>query len=174
MASKQKPQTVTENDPKHYRLRVGYAKLGIKSLEEKFPDKDSVLRLFDGRLWERHSTCAAIDETPGDREFRVAEIPAKFLGNQRTDKILDALSDHFDLEGFRFAIEIEAIEFADALPNFSYENWIYAFGSSAAYDDGFRCVAVLGEGDRDRILKDFWVGGYLDDNDRLLLVRKQC
>lgn len=154
-----------------YRFHVTYAPLpGIATLETRFSGEDSVSLLYDGREWTRHSTCVTIDQTPGEREFLLAEIPEQFLG-MRIDDVRDDLAAHFGLKGFRFAIETEAVEFADAQPELLRKNWILALGSSALSGGGSQCVAVLFERDRDRILGDGWVGDELDGGDRVLLVR---
>lgn len=163
---------VQDGSPDHYRIHVSYAKLPpIAELEKKFSGKNSVSRLFDGREWERHSSCAAIDETPGERNFRVAEIPAELLG-KRIEDVWNELDAHFDREGYRFAIETEAVEFANAKPELQRKNWILARGSSALDGGVIRYVAVLGSRGRGRVLDGRWVGCVLLDDARLLLVRK--
>ena len=158
--------------PNHYRLHVSYAPLpGVAALEPKFSGKNSVSYLFDGRAWERHSSCVTIDEISGEREFLVAEVPEQFLG-KRIDAVWNDLATHFDREGFRFAIETEAVEFSAAQPELQRKNWIYAIGSSALRDDGNRCVAVLFAFRRGRILGGGRVGRELDGGVRVLLVRK--
>lgn len=156
------------------RLHVSYAKLpGVAALEKKFLSKESIFVLFDGRTWERHSSCAKIDQTPGERDFLVAEIPAEFLG-KRIDTIEEALAEHFDRLGYHFAIETEAVEFGHAQPELQHTNWICALGSSALNDYGGRCVTMLRARVRVRILRDCWVGYGLGDNVRLLLVRNEA
>lgn len=143
----------------------------VEVLEKKFSGKHSVSPLFDGRAWERHSSCSKIDETPGERVFRLAEVPEQFLGQEIKD-CWDALATHFGPNGERFAIESEAIEFAEANPELHRKNLILALGSSALHDDGRRCVAMLIARDRNHILRDCWVDYDLLDDVRLLLVRK--
>ncbi|MCR4256230.1 MAG: hypothetical protein NUW08_00830 [Candidatus Uhrbacteria bacterium] len=158
--------------PHHYRIHVSYTQLpGVAALEPKFSGKGSVSSLFDGRPWKRHSSCAKIDETPGERIFRLAEVPEEFLGKRIRD-CEDELADYFDKLGERFVIETEAVEFADEDPEAQRKNWILALGSSALFDGGNRCVTMLYAYDRDRFLDDDWVGDVLDDGGRLLLVRK--
>jgi len=158
--------------PNRYRVHVSYAKLPVmEELEKRFSGKDNVSSLFDGRPWERHSSCAKIDETPGEREFFVASVPKQFF-SQRIDTIRDALAAHFGGLGYRFAIETEAVTFAAAQPGLPHQNWIYALGSSALSFDDDQYVALLLALDRGRVLRDRWLGGDLDSDDRLLLVRK--
>ncbi|MEI7512637.1 MAG: hypothetical protein WCK01_04235 [Candidatus Uhrbacteria bacterium] len=155
-----------------HRLHVSYAKLlGVKALEPEFSGKNSVSVLYDGREWTRHTSCAKIDQTPGERDFLVAEIPAEFLG-KRIDTIEDALAECFHPPGFRFAIETEAVEFAHDHQQLYRKNWIYALGSSALFDGGRRGVAMLYADGRDCFLGGGWVGDGLHDSGRLLLVRK--
>jgi hypothetical protein len=156
----------------HYIVHVTYAPLpGMQVLETKFSGEGSVSVLFDGREWERHSSCVEIDETPGERIFRLAEPPEQFLGKRIRD-CWDDLAAHFDREGDRFAIEKEGVEFAEAQPGLQCKDWILALGSSALDDGGDRCVTMLRARDRVRVLVDSWVDDALSDDDRLLLVRK--
>ena len=158
--------------PNRYRVHVSYAKLPVmEELEKRFSGKDNVSSLFDGRPWERHSSCAKIDETPGEREFFVASVPKQFF-SQRIDTIRDALAAHFGGLGYRFAIETEAVTFADAQPGLPHQNWIYALGSSARSGGGRQFVAVLSASVRGRFLSGYWLDNGLNSGDRLLLVRK--
>jgi len=158
--------------PNRYRVHVSYAKLPVmEELEKRFSGKDNVSSLFDGRPWERHSSCAKIDETPGEREFFVASVPTQFF-SQRIDTIRDALAAHFGGLGYRFAIETEAVTFADAQPGLQHQNWIYALGSFVWSVDDDQCVTMLSANDRDRILDVYWVDDGLYSGVRLLLVRK--
>ncbi|MEK7473733.1 MAG: hypothetical protein AAB668_03355 [Patescibacteria group bacterium] len=142
----------------------------LAALEKKFSGEGSVSTLFDGRPWERHSSCANIDQ-PGKRTFRLAEVPEEFLGKRIID-CQDDLAVHFDKTGERFAIESEAVEFADEDPEAQRKNCILALGSSTLRVGDFRCVALLLADDRCRFLSDDWVGDRLRASDRLLLVRK--
>jgi len=158
--------------PNRYRVHVSYAKLPVmEELEKRFSGKDNVSSLFDGRPWERHSSCAKIDETPGEREFFVASVPTQFF-SQRIDTIRDALAAHFGGLGYRFAIETEAVTFADAQPGLPHQNWIYALGSSARSVGDLQCVTVLFANGHNRFLGDDWIVDDLDSGCRLLLVRK--
>jgi len=158
--------------PNRYRVHVSYAKLPVmEELEKRFSGKDSVSSLFDGRPWERHSSCAKIDETPGEREFFVASVPKQFF-SQRIDTIRDALAAHFGGLGYRFAIETEAVTFAAAQPGLPHQNWIYALGSSARGNNNLQGVTMLHANHRGRILYGHWIGVALDSDVRLLLVRK--
>ncbi|MCE9586556.1 hypothetical protein K8R04_04560 [Candidatus Uhrbacteria bacterium] len=155
-----------------YRIHVSYAELpGVAALEKKFMGKGSVSSLFDGRMWSRHKSCAKIDETPGDREFLVAEVPTEFL-NKQTDSVRDALAVRLGLGGWRFAIETEAVEFMEARPTPQLKSLICALGSSAFGDDGLQSVAVLLVGNDTRILTGYWLGRELHYFVSLLLVRK--
>ena len=155
-----------------YRMHVTYAPLPrMSELEKRYSGKDSVSALFDGRAWKRHASCAEIDQTPSEREFWVAEVPHQFLGKAIHD-CLDDIAAHFDALGYRFSIETEAVEFADANPELQRKNWIYALGSSALNDDGNQYVALLSAVGRGRILHVHWVALELYGRGRLLLVRK--
>ncbi|MEK7473705.1 MAG: hypothetical protein AAB668_03215 [Patescibacteria group bacterium] len=154
-----------------YRLHVSYAKLpGVLALEEKFSGEGSVSILFDGREWERHSSCISIDATPGERDFRVAEIPAEFR-NHRIKDVWNELAAYFDKKGERFAIETETVEFADARPELQRNNRILALGSSALRGVDCRFVTVLRAGDHGRLLDGRRVTDVLYGHSRLLLVR---
>lgn len=161
-------------EPNHYRLLVTYTPLpDVATLKKMF--SKVYHNLFDGRAWTRHKSCAKIDETPGEREFLLAEIPADFLG-KRIHTIEDDLFEHYDRLGYRFAIHVEAVEFANAEPELQRKNWIYALGSSTlgSYRDrsGQSFVTSLGEESLERVLCCSWTGLELDNNSRFLLIRK--
>ncbi len=156
--------------PDCYHVHVSYAKHpGIVALEKRFSGKGSVSYLFDGREWDRHESCANIDTSPGERIFRVAEVPAEFIGQTISQARYDLAFGCF--EGERFAIEAEAIAFADAQPERQRRNHILALGSSAVDRDGYWCVTEL-RALAGRTLGECWFAHRLDANDRLLLVRE--
>ncbi len=149
----------------HRRTKVSYVRFqGVKALEGKFS------RAFDHQTWERHLSCQSIDQTPGEREFVVARVPREFCGSP-IDLVWDKLADHFHQRGYRFAIEIEALEFAEAYPEIHRKNWIYALGSSALANTHYRCVPVLNAIGCYSILSEFWSRRCLGEASRLLLVR---
>ncbi|QQR60325.1 hypothetical protein IPH19_02810 [Candidatus Uhrbacteria bacterium] len=104
----------------HYRMQLGYEPLpGIGELEsallrlseDSFDEDNPVVSpAFDGCRWERHSSCSAVDTTPGERVLRLAKLPEVFHG-QSIQQAWNELAAHFDREGYRFAIETEAFEF---------------------------------------------------------------
>ncbi len=161
--------------PGDYRVRVNYAKLpGITALEKQFSGQASVSGVFDGRAWDRHDSCRVIDETPGERIFRVVKVPAEFQG-KRWRTVWDRLAAHFRQEGFRFATEIEAVEFADAEPTLQIEKWISVPGSSIMHDiDDCECIAMLRAGGRHRILGVGMLDGEIPVDRCLLLVQFFC
>lgn len=165
--------TSNEHEPNRYRLYVSYAKLpGFEELFKKFFE-DGVSELYDGRPWVRHSSCANIDETPGEREFLVAEVPEEFLGKSIRD-CWDDLEAYFGKTGFRFAIETEAFEFSDAQPDLQRKNPILALGSSALLDDVTERFVTVLEAHRishHRIQYGQCVDNNLISNFRLLLAR---
>jgi hypothetical protein len=152
-----------------YMVTVDYARLSLDELNVKYDG--GISALFDGRPWERHASTKDIDETPGEREFVLAEVPKKFLG-KRIDQSFDALADLFAKDGLRFAVETELDAFGTANPDLQREHYILALGSSALYDDGDRGVACLYGNDDGRWLSRYWVDDGFHGGDRLLLVRK--
>jgi hypothetical protein len=155
----------------YLRVPVAYKLPPMAELERKYSGEGSVSMLFDGRPWERHSSCETIDETPGERMMRLAEVPEQFIDRKIKD-CRDELAAHFDKLGERFAVETEAHDFACKEPDAQRKNWILALGSSALRDNDDRCVAVLREFVRDRILDDHWIEDELNRDGRLLLVSK--
>ncbi len=154
-----------------FTVLVTYAKLpGIEALHKKFPGREVPL-LYDGRTWTRHASCATIDETPGEREFIVADIPAEFR-KQRVCSIENTLAEYLDRLGYRYAIETEAVEFADAQSDVLRENWIFALGSSASYRVD-RQVAELDALPGGSVLGGYYVVNFVYSA-RLLLVRKSA
>lgn len=129
-----------------------------------------VMDLFDGRPWERHSSCKNIDETPGEREFLLASIPKERLG-KRIDSIWDDLALHFDKLGYRFAIEVELDAFAKARSDLQHKR-IFALGSSVLRGGGRRYVAAMHEHSGGRWLGGHWFVDGVLGIDHLLLVRK--
>ncbi len=166
----------TEPKGSTYCIPVTYKLLPMAELREKYDG--CVSDLFDGRSWERHSSCKDIDLAPSERFMRLAEIPEQFFTENKGTmtkpirEIQDQLAVHFDKLGERFAIETEAHDFACKEPDAQRKNWILALGSSALHADGDRYVAVLDEGGRGHVLLGYWVDYGLDRCVRLLLVRK--
>jgi hypothetical protein len=123
-----------------YRLHVTYKLPSLEELEKKYDV--GVSCLFDGRPWERHNSCKTIDETAGEREFLLAEVPEEFLG-KKIDSIWDQLAEHFGKLGYRFVIPVELDAFGTAHPDLQRKNYILALGSSALDVGRDRCVAYL-------------------------------
>ncbi len=149
-------------DLKHYRLHVTYAILPCETDTDVFSA---------ARKSIRHKSCASIDETPGEREFLIAEVPAQFQF-ESFEKIVDALAEHLDYLGYRFAIESEAVEFSRTLPEPQLKTHIYALGSTVlGLGDGHRFVSVLYMHYPGRTLLDYWSKVGIGGSSRLLLVR---
>lgn len=151
------------SDLKHYRVYVSYATLPCESDVDIFSA---------ARKSVRHMSCASIDETPGDREFLIAEVPAEFQ-YKSFETIVDPLAEYLDRLGYRFAIESEAVEFSRALPEPQLETHIYALGSTVlGLGSGHRFVSVLYMHYSGRTLLDYWGRVGIGGSARLLLVRK--
>jgi hypothetical protein len=163
-------QALIEKRMQVSRLVVTYALRPMDELRKEF---DWISDLYDGRAWERHSSCKDIDTTDGEREFALVEVPQAFLGRRITD-CRDELAVYFANKGDRFAIEVEAIAFAKANPDLQRESYILALGSSALGGVGGRYVTVLGEYDHGRYMRGRWVGHGLHSAGRLLLVHKDA
>jgi hypothetical protein len=132
----------------HYRVHVSYKLKPIVELRKQF---DGVSDAYDGRPWERHSSCMDIDTTDGERVMFLKLIPEEFLG-KRVDSIRNKLAETIDLLGYRFAVEVEAIAFGLAHPEIHRRERINAYGSSASCDDSRHVNACLYEFEGDREL----------------------
>jgi hypothetical protein len=147
-----------------YLAHVDYAPLpSIAELEKEF-ENGYVANSFDGRAFCKHTSCASIDETPGDRVFLVKNF-------NRDIKLEDVIVE-MDKQGYRPATHLEAYAFQRAYPKVQRKFWIMAPGSFVAGFDN-SCVAMLGcsDGCRDFTINSF--GNERQPGDRFLFVRKE-
>ncbi|TAL44597.1 MAG: hypothetical protein EPN91_04110 [Salinibacterium sp.] len=147
-----------------YHVPVGYDMPHDKGKLEAEFSKDGVSELFYGNYeWQPHSSCAEIDQTPGNRVMLL-----KHFGRKTESEANIAEMDRL---GYRPATRLEAYAFAKANPELQRQFWIVALGSSTM-DGGDRYVAVL-RGDSGRRILGIsgfdreWRSGH-----RFLFVRK--
>ncbi|MBD3281266.1 hypothetical protein GF391_00785 [Candidatus Uhrbacteria bacterium] len=147
-----------------YLVPVAYEMPHNKGILESEFSKDGVSELFYGNYeWKNHSSCAEIDQRPGERIMLV-----KYFN--RAIKSEDAIAE-MDKLGYRPATHLEAYAFAKANPELQRQFWIVALGSSTIY--GYdRSVAVLRSGSGRRVLGSDWFGYEWGSGDRFLFVRK--
>ncbi|MFZ6015644.1 MAG: hypothetical protein ACOYUZ_04815 [Patescibacteria group bacterium] len=118
-----------------YLVHVTYDMPRDKATLEAEFSKDGVSDLFTGNYeWQLHSSCAEINQTPGERIMLV-----KHFGRDTTS---EANIAEMDKLGYRPATHLEAYAFQKANPELQRRFWIVALGSSAV-SDGHRRVAVL-------------------------------
>ena len=155
-------RSLAENE---YLVPVGYGMPRDKAALESEFSKDGISELFTGNYeWQPHSSCADIDQTPGDRVMLL-----KHFGRNTTS---EANIAEMDKLGYRPATHLEAYAFAKANPELQRQFWIVALGSSTLCDDR-RNVAVLGSGfSGRRILVDCRFGNEWYSDGRFLFVRK--
>ncbi len=132
-------------------------------LEAEFSKNGVSERFYGNYEWLPHSSCAEIDQTPGERIMLV-----KHFGRDTTS---EANIAEMDKLGYRPATHLEAYAFAKANPELQRQFWIVALGSSAVGDD-CRLVAVLSSDSGRRILGVHWFGRGWYSDDRFLFVRK--
>jgi hypothetical protein len=150
---------------------VSYTKLpGRQKLEQKLSGKGSVSPFFDGRPWQRHSSCERIAKKLVEREFFLSEIPKEFLGKS-IKVIRDDLAKHFDSLGYRFGLPADLVVF-DAHPNAPRKNWIFALGECVNGDDERRFISVLHRPIGGSILAGHGLNCVLVREGLLLIVRK--
>ncbi len=146
-----------------YLVPVTYAPLPpFSELEQEF-GKGNVSNIFDGRPFQKHSSCENIDETPGDKVFLL-----KHFGRETRSE--DNIAE-MDKLGYRPATHIEAYAFQKKHPELQRKFWIVALGSFAMFG-GDRCVAVLNGGSGRRVFGDRWFGRGWCSSGRFLFVRK--
>lgn len=132
-------------------------------LEAEF-SKDGVSDLFYGNYeWKNHSSCAEIDQTPGNRVMLV-----KYFDRSTMSEVYIAEMNKL---GYRPATHLEVYAFAKANPELQRQFWIVALGSSAMGDDG-HCVAVLDSESDERLLGHGWFDSEWALGHRFLFVRK--
>ena len=169
--------------PRTYSVHVAYGPMpSVEELENRFSGEGSTFGYYGGP-WKRHESCVNIDETPGERIFRLAEVPERFHGLDLADT-WGALARYFDRLGERFAIDVEAIEFADANPDIQLTQPYLALGSwDKEEKDGVAVVKLsssqlpsgIDTGPFYRILDDEYMTNtseVWDAKHRLLVVRK--
>ncbi len=139
-----------------YLVPVGYDMPHDKEKLEAEFSKDGVSELFyDNYEWQPHSSCAEIDQTPGNRVMLL-----KHFGRNTTS---EANIAEMDKLGYRPATHLEAYAFSKANPELQRQFWIVALGSSTLLGGG-RCVAVLRSDSGRRILVNDWFDyGWLSD-----------
>ncbi len=148
-----------------YRVPVRYEMPCDKAALEAEFSKNGVSDLFYGNYeWRPHSSCAQIDQTPGERIMLV-----KHFGRDTTSEENIAEMDRL---GYRPATDLEAYAFAKANPELQRQFSIVALGSFAIYGT-YRCVAVLGNDSDGRYLRVCWFSFRWDRGSRFLFVRKQ-
>ena len=150
-----------------YLVHVTYAPLpSFAELETEF-GKGNVSDIFDGRPFKKHDSCVGMDETPGNRIFWVAEVPADIRND--SEKIIawgDKQRNKKAPNGYRPATEKELYEFQKV----RFIAWLVSLGSSAL-SGGDRCVALL-LSDSDGRIFGGWLDGGWDSDLRFLFVRK--
>ncbi len=147
-----------------YLVSVGYDMPHDKEKLEAEFSKGGVSDLYYGNYeWQPHSSCAEINQTPGERIMLVKHFGRKI---ESEDAIVE-----MDKLGYRPATHLEAYAFARANPELQRQFWIVALGSSTLLGGGRR-VAVLRSGSDERILDLGWFGREWDSDDRFLFVRK--
>lgn len=145
-----------------YRVFVSYAPLPSKTeLEVEF-GSGYVSDIFDGRSFEKHVSCANMDETPEEKIFLV-----KHFGRETESEA--NIIEMYTL-GYRPATHIEAYEFQKAHPEFRCPFWIIALGSSTMFDD-YRYVAWLNVDDCQLIFGGSRFKSQWDKSHRFLFVR---
>ncbi len=134
-----------------------------KTLEAEF-SKGGVSELFYGNYeWQLHSSCAEIDQTPGEREFLVKHFNRSITSDEAI-KEMDKL-------GYRPATHLEAYAFVKAHPELHCQLRIVALGSSMLLS-GCRYVAVLRSLSSGCVLGGHWFDSRWGTDDRFLFVRK--
>ena len=147
-----------------YLVHVGYTMPQDKAMLEAEFSTGGVSELFYGNYeWQNHSSCAEIDQTPGDRVMLV-----KCFERSMTSE--DAIVE-MDKLGYRPATHLEAYAFAKANPDLQRQFWIVALGSSTV-SGGRRWVAMLDSGSDGRFLGHDWFDREWSSVSRFLFVRK--
>jgi hypothetical protein len=147
-----------------YRVPVSYSMPRDKATLESEFSKNGVSDLFTGNYeWQPHSSCAEIDQTPGERIMLV-----KYFGRETTS---EANIAEMGKLGYRPATHLEAYAFAKANPELQRQFWIVALGSSTM-DGADRYVAVLRSDSDGRVLGNDWFDLEWGSGHRFLFVRK--
>ncbi len=134
-----------------------------ETLEVEF-SKGGVSELFYGNyVWQLHSSCADIEQTPSDLEFLVKHFNRSITSDEAINEM--------DKLGYRPATHLDAYAFAKAQPELQRKFWIVALGSSTLRR-GDRHVAVLAGDSDERLLYGRWLGLKWGATYRFLFVRK--
>lgn len=153
----------------HYRLHVDYELASLVKLSQKYV---KYLCTFDeDRSWVRHSSCENIDETSGERDFFVLEVPEKFFG-RLIGSAWDELAKHLGELGYRFAIEVEAEIFGTSDSSLGLKYSVLVLGSFVMYKGSRHALRVNNSDGQNQKLSDCWSGEELVAGERLLVVRK--
>jgi len=149
-----------------YRVPVAYDMPHNKGALESEFSKDGVSELFYGNYeWKNHSSCAEIDQTPGERIMLVKHF-------NRAIESEDAIAE-MDKLGYRPAIHLELYAFAKANPELQRHICIFALGSFV--EDGNLCFSAElngGAGGRWLNAREVTGGRRWGSLDRFLFVRK--
>lgn len=162
--------------PPPFRLPLTYDPLPTMAELELIFGKDMVSNHYDGRVWERHPTCANIRVPPsGTRLFQeiwVALVPDRFVRRSVAD-CRDDLAERFRLLSYRFAVETELVEIAEYRPDLYRNDFLWALGSQVTDGQGSSYVPVLWPRGSLYRLSTHRTNGWLEDNHRLLLIREE-
>jgi len=151
---------LSENE---FLVPVSYTPLpSFSKLEHEF-GQGNVSNIFDGRPFQKHSSCVNIDETSGNKIFLV-----KHFGRETESE--DNIAE-MDKLGYRPATQIEAHAFQKKNPDLQCQFYIVALGSFAVGGGG-RFVAVLGSRSGRRVFGNDWFDDGWDAGGRFLFVRK--
>ena len=128
-----------------YRVHVTYTMPSDKKMLKREFSKNSVSHLFtNNQEWRNHSSCAKIDQTPGERIMLI-----KHFGGATESRVNIAKMKKL---GYRPATHLEAYAFAKANPELQRSFNIIALGSFTMYN-GSRCVAELCSYSRRRVFR---------------------
>ncbi|MFA5936248.1 MAG: hypothetical protein WC787_05365 [Patescibacteria group bacterium] len=152
------------HDEKEYLVPVDYTALpSFTELEKEF-GKGNVSNLFDGRSFQKHASCANLEESHSDKIFLVKHF-------NREVELEDAIAE-MDKLGYRPATHIEGYAFQKANPELQRQFWIVAPGSFAPLGGG-PCVAVLHGLGSMRVAGCSWFDNKWRSDFRFLFVRKE-
>lgn len=147
----------------HYRVRVTYAPLpSLEALITEFGEYN-VSRMFDGHAFQKHVSCADIDETPGEKIFFVKHF-------NREIESEGAIAE-MDKLGYRPATYLEVYAFQKANPELQRQFRIIALGSFEMNDD-HRFFVMLDSDSGGRVFSFCFDEGGWHSRYRFLFVRK--
>lgn len=147
-----------------YRVPVSYNMPQNRERLEADFSKDGVSETFFGNFqWQPHSSCAEIDQAPGERTMLLMHF------NQVIES--EEVISRMNAQGYRPATHLEAYAFAKANPDLQRKYCIIALGSSTRHGDHHVVTVLYGGSDR-CLLSDHWVGDGWRSGFRFLAVRK--